>query len=267
MNGKIIEVFCGSMLLLQAVCFLLVQLQIVDSWFFPSTVFFLVFTVFGVIAAVFGLGLWMMAMGKQRRFRPDIILIYFMCLLTSVFMQFTYGLHNINLRASNDSSTDITNPPQYQFSKYQRLHIKEVSPVWGFMDIPHTIVKADTDSMVLSKSGLELKIIINQVANLLGWVMVRRLDNTNADKTFSETYELLAGNAGINQRTDFAVRVMSNNEGFSVVDLRSSSPGRRRDLGFNDLMIRQFAGELAKVVFKDEMTMKSLEPPSSMEVP
>ena len=74
--------------------------------------------------------------------------------------------------------------------------------------------------------------------------MVRRLDNTNADKTFSETYELLAGNAGINQRTDFAVRVMSNNEGFSVVDLRSSSPGRRRDLGFNDLMIRQFAGEL-----------------------
>ena len=266
MNGKIIEVFCGSMLLLQAVCFLLVQLQIVDPWFFPATVFFVVFVVFGGIAAVFGLGLWMMAMGKQRRFRPDIILIYFMCLLSSIFMQFTYGLHNINLRASNDSSTDITNPPLYQFSKYQRLHIKEVSPVWGFMDIPHTIVKADTDSMVLSKSGLELKIIINQVASALGWVMVRRSVNRTADKTFNETYELLAGNAGIDQRTDFAVRIISNNEGFSVVDLRSSSPGRRRDLGFNDLMIRNFADELSKAVLKDEMTVTSLGLPKGLQL-
>jgi hypothetical protein len=30
----------------------------------------------------------------------------------------------------------------------------------------------------------------------------------------------------------------------SVVDVRSSSPGRRRDLGFNELMIRNFTDEL-----------------------
>tara|TARA_B110000967_G_scaffold198743_1_gene232219 strand:+ start:1040 stop:1837 length:798 start_codon:yes stop_codon:yes gene_type:complete len=264
MNGKIIEVFCGLMLLLQASCVLVVQFRIVDPWFFPATVLFVVFTVFGGIAAVFGVGLWMMARRKQRRFRPDMIAIYFTCLFTVVYTQFTHGRHNFNLRASNDSSTDITNPPLYQLSKYQRLHIKEVSPVWGFMNIPHTIAKADTDSIVLSKSGLESKIIINQVANLLGWVMVRRSDNRSADKTFNETYELLAGNNGLGQRTNFVVRIVSNNEGFSVVDLRSSSPGRRRDFGLNELMIRNFAEELAKAVVKDQMT--SLVLPKGLEL-
>jgi hypothetical protein len=80
-----------------------------------------------------------------------------------------------------------------------------VSSVRGFIDIPHTIAKSNTNSIMLSKSGLELKIIINQVTNFLIWVMIWRSDNRNNDKAFNETYELLAGNAGIDQHTDLAV--------------------------------------------------------------
>jgi hypothetical protein len=38
-------------------------------------------------------------------------------------------------------------------------------------------------------------------------------------------------------RTDVAVRIVTNNEGFSVVDIHSSASHSRRDIGFNELMI------------------------------
>ena len=54
------------------------------------------------------------------------------------------------------------------------------------------------------------------------------------------------------------MRVVSNNDGSSVVDIRSSSPGRRRDFGFNELMIRTLVDELEKAVTNDPRTIRSL---------
>ena len=258
MNLKIIEAFCALMLGLQVMFFLLVQFQITDPWSFPALVFFLISLILCAAGAILGIGLCIMRKLQQHAVRSDTIALFFMCLSTVGFFQFVYGWQSLDLTAGNDYSTDITNPPQYQLSKYQRLKVKDVSPVWGFMDIPPKILKSDTGSLVLPKSGVELKIIINQVANKLNWIVVRRSDSMTTDKNFGKTYELTVGVAGVDQRTNLVVRVVSNNDGSSVVDIRSSSPGRRRDFGFNELMIRTLADELEKAVTNDPRTIRSL---------
>lgn len=256
MNLKIIEAFCALMLGLQVMFFLLMQFQ--KPWSFPALVFFVISLILGGVGAILGIGLCIMRKHQQHAVRSDTIVLFFMCLFTVVFFQFVYGWQSLDLTAGNDYSTDITNSPQYQLSKYQRLKVKEVSPVWGFMDIPPKTLKSDTDSLVLPKSGVELKIIINQVTNKLGWIVSRRSGSLTPDKIFEETYELIAGAAGVHQRTNLVVRVVSNNDDSSVVDLRSSSPGRRRDFGFNELMIRTLVDELEKAVTNDPRTIRSL---------
>ena len=258
MNLKIIEAFCALMLGLQVIFFSLVEFQITDPWSFPALVFFLMSLILCAVGAIFGVGFCIMRKHHQLAVRLDTIVLFFMCFSTVGFFQIVYGWQSLDLKAGNDYSTDITNPPQYQLSKYQRLKVKEVSPVWGFMDIPPKILKSDTDSLVLPKSCVELKIIINQVTNKLDWIVSRRSSSVTTDKNFDETYELIVGAAGVHQRTNLVVRVVSNNDGSSVVDIRSSSPGRRRDFGFNELMIRTLADELEKSVTNYPLTIRSL---------
>ena len=258
MNLKIIEAFCALMLGLQVMFFLLVQFQITDPWSFPALVFFVISLILCSVGAILGIGLCIMRKHQQHAVRSDTIVLFLMCLFTAGFFQFVYGWQSLDLTAGNDYSTDITNPPQYQLSKYQRLKVKEVSPVWGFMDVPPKTLKSDADSLVFPKSGMELKVIINKVANKLDWIVARRSDSLTTDKNFNETYELIVGASDVHQRTNLVVRVVSNNDGSSVVDIRSSSPGRRRDFGFNELMIRTLVDELEKAVTNDPRTIRSL---------
>ena len=65
----------------------------------------------------------------------------------------------------------------------------------------------------------------------------RRIDGANTSEGFNETYLLSGGNPGIAGHSDLAVRVVTDNEGFSVVDIHSSARHSRRDLGFNELLI------------------------------
>ena len=258
MNLKIIEAFCALMLGLQVIFFSLVEFQITDPWSFPALVFFLMSLILCAVGAIFGVGFCIMRKHHQLAVRLDTIVLFFMCFSTVGFFQIVYGWQSLDLKAGNDYSTDITNPPQYQLSKYQRLKVKDVSPVWGFMDIPPKILKSDTGSLVLPKSGVELKTIINQVINKLDWIASRRSGSLTTDKSFDGTYEFIVGTAGVHQRTNLVVRVVSNNDGSSVVDIRSSSPGRRRDFGFNELMIRTLADELEKSVTNYPLTIRSL---------
>ena len=121
----------------------------------------------------------------------------------------------------------------------------------------HLILKSDTDSIVLPVSSLVTKRIVIKTLNKMGWRVVRRFSET-MDNNFKEVYEIVGGMAGSPRRTDLLVRLVSVNESSTVVDIRSSSPGRRRDLGFNELMIRNFTEELSKAVPKDQLTMTSL---------
>ena len=245
MNGKIIEVFCALSLGLNITLYLLVQFLIIDPWYFPAVPIFVLSTILGCVGATFGIGLWIMRNHKQYPTRADTMVIFLMCFVPFTFIQVGYGWQNVNVKASNDYSTDLVNPPLFYLSKYERLVIKEVAPFWGFLDIPHVITKAERDSLVFAKSGLELKRMIIKAANNLGWRMIRRSANTSTDNTFNETYEIAGRYGGRAQRTDLVVRVVSNNGGSAIVDIRASSRGSRRDLGFNEMMIQKLARELA----------------------
>jgi len=165
-------------------------------------------------------------------------------------VQLLYGWQSIDLSAGNDYSTDTINPPQFNQSKHDRLHSQQMPSFWRFLDIPHKVLKSDTGSLVLPMSGLDSKIMIKQAINRLGWVFAGRMDDASTSEGFNETYLLRAGNPGIAGHTDVAVRVVTNNEGFSVVDIHSSSYHSRRDLGFNELMILRLKKEILVVASK-----------------
>ena len=255
MNGKKIEVFCALSLGLNITLYLLVQFLIIDPWYFPAVPIFVLSTILGCVGATFGIGLWIMRKHKQYPARAGTMVIFLMCFAPFSLFQvgYGYGWQYVNLKASNDYSTDLVNPPLFSLSKYERLVIKEVAPFWGFLDIPHVITKAERDSLVFAKSGLELKRMIIKAANNLGWRMIRRSANTSTDNTFNVTYEIAGRYGGRAQRTDLVVRVVSNNGGSAIVDIRVSFPSRRRDLGGSEFVLQKFARELEKLVTSDSI--------------
>ncbi|MBT3619600.1 MAG: hypothetical protein HN523_04160 [Porticoccaceae bacterium] len=238
MDGRIIKGFCISMVLLQFIFFGLVQSSVHHNpGYIPANLFLLLFSFCGGVGAIIGIGLCIKRKFNKISFGGEGLVIFLICLLSVLGVQLLYGWQSIDLSAGNDYSTDAINPPQFNQSKHDRLHSHQMPSFWRFMDIPHKVLKSDTDSLVLPMSGFDSKIMIKKAIYGLGWVFVRRLDDASASEGFNETYLLRAGNPGIAGRTDVAVRVVTNNEGFSVVDIHSSSSHSRRDLGFNELMI------------------------------
>ena len=249
MDGKIIKGFCISMVLLQFIFFGLVQYSIHHSpWYIPASLFLLLFVFCGGVAAIIGICLCIRRNFNKTPFGREGLVIFLTCLSSVISVQVFYGWQSIDLSAGNDYSTDAINPPQFNQSKHNRLRSQQMPSFWRFLDIPHKVLKSDTDSLVLSMSGFDSKIMIKQVINKLGWVFVRLMDNTSTSEGFNETYLLRAGNPGIAGRTDVAVRVVTNNEGFSEVDIHSSSSHSRRDLGFNELMILRLKKEILLAV-------------------
>lgn len=244
---KIIEGFCVLIVLAQSLLYLGISFEMVDPWIFPSSVLFLGSVILGGIFGIVGIGLLI-----KRKFRGEAVRLQsvFVCSLSFVilvFVQALYGFQNIDFTKGNDYSTDVVDVPQYQFTKQQRLRSQKVIPLWSFMDIPHKILKSDSDSMVLPVSGLTSKIILKKALNDLGWLVTRRAVSTSKGGGFIETYEITGGLNGTPRRTDLAVRIVSDNGSFSVIDIRSSSPGRRRDLGFNEIMIQKLSEDIFKV--------------------
>ena len=245
MDGKIIKGFCISMVLLQFIFFGLAQYSIHHNpWYIPANLFLVLFVFCGGVGAIIGIGLCIKRSFNKTPFGREGLVIFLTCLSSVISVQVFYGWQSIDLSAGNDYSTDAINPPQFNQSKHNRLRSQQMPLFWRFLDIPHKVLKSDTDSLVLSMSGFDSKIMIKQVINKLGWVFVRLMDNTSTSEGFNETYLLRAGNPGIAGRTDVAVRVVTNNEGFSEIDIHSSSSHSRRDLGFNELMILRLKKEI-----------------------
>ena len=241
MNEKIIKRFCVSMLVLQLIFFNFPE-SYPSAFLINFTI--VVLSVLGGFGAILGIILTVNNKLERAPFVLEKLCIFLACISSIVFIEVLYGFENINLAVGNDYSTDAINPPQFNQSKYGRLRFHQMPSFWCFLDIPHKVLKSDTDSLVLPMSGFDSKIIIKQVINKLGWMFVRLMDNASTSEGFNETYLLRAGNPGIAGHTDVAVRVVTNNEGFSVVDIHSSSYHSRRDLGFNELMILRLKKEI-----------------------
>ena len=226
------------MLALQFVFFGLVQYSQHHSlWYIPANLFLLLFVFCGGVGAIIGIGLCIKRNLNKTPFGREGLVIFLACLSSVISVQLIYGWQSVDLSAGNDYSTDAINPPQFNQSKYGRLRFQQMPSFWRFLDIPHKVLKSDTDSLVLPMSGLDSKIMIKKAIYRLGWVFVRRLDDASTSESFNETYLLRARNPGIAGSTDVALRIVTNNKGFSVVDIHSSASHSRRDLGFNELMI------------------------------
>ena len=238
MDGKIIKGFCISMVLLQFIFFGLAQYSIHHNpWYIPANLFLVLFVFCGGVGAIIGIGLCIKRSFNKTPFGREGLVIFLTCLLSVLGFQHFYGWQSLDFSAGNDYSTDIINPPQFNQSKNDRLHSQQMPSLWRFLDIPHKVLKSDTGSLLLPMSGLDSKIMIKKAIYRLGWVFVRRLDDASTSEGFNETYLLRAGTAEMAGRTDVAVRIVTNNEGFSVVDIHSSASHSRRDIGFNELMI------------------------------
>jgi hypothetical protein len=63
----------------------------------------------------------------------------------------------------------------------------------------------------------------------------------------TETFEFKAGLPLLRQRSDVVVRVVSRQNYRAVIDIRSSSPNKRVDLGFNNMMINKIMAQLLEM--------------------
>jgi hypothetical protein len=247
MNENFFKKFCGVSLSLQFLFFILNHYAVINYWDFPAVLFMLATIFLGGIGAFFGIAQAVKNKGDVNPGRNSAIAAYFLCIFTVTTIEIVYGWNNIDLSAANDYSTDLMTPPQFNQSKHERLLAKESSELLGFMDIPHKVRQAETESLILLMSGFDSKILIKQAINKLGWVFLRRSDDASTDKVFNETYQVKGGITGIIRRTDVAVRIISANAGESIIDIRASSPNSRRDFGFNELVIKELFKELREL--------------------
>ena len=263
---KTIEAALALLLIFQSGLYLIISFEIVDPWIFPTSILFLVYCGLGAVFVCFGVCrlIQRALQGAAIRLHTALLLVLTVSLLSVI--QGSFGFQNLNWKKGNDYSTSITDIPKFSLTKDERLRSTNTSPLWGFMDIPQAILKSDTDSIVLPMPGLVTNRIVIKTLNKMGWRVVRRFDETMDDVGFKKVYEIVGAMVGSPRRTDLLVRVVSLTGSSSVVDIRSSSPGRRRDLGFNELMIRNFADELSKAVLKYQMTMTSLGLPKGLQL-
>ena len=243
---KRIHTFCKVTCVIQAVFFVVVQTGVVNNWVVPVPFLWLITSILAGIVAAYGTFLLIREKLYGKSVRVKSIVVYALNLGIVMFLQVSYGYQNLDLQKGNDYSTDIVDAPRHRLTSDKRMTSKEVSYVWGFLSIPHKILKSDLDSIILPVSNLDSTLIVKKAINRLGWVLRRHSVSTTSDGGPSDNYEFKAG-LHLLDRNDVVVRLSSNPSGSVVVDMRSSSVVRRRDWGTNNLIIKRLAGEILDV--------------------
>jgi len=244
---KIIYSFSTVTCVIQVVFFVVVQTGVVNNWVVPVPFLWLITSILAGIVAAYGTFLLIREKLYGKSVRVKSIVVYALNLGIVMFLQVSYGYQNLDLQKGNDYSTDIVDAPRHRLTSDKRMTSKEVSYVWGFLSIPHKILKSDLDSIILPVSNLDSTLIVKKAINRLGWVLRRHSVSTTSDGGPSDNYEFKAGFHTLLDRNDVVVRLRSNQAGSVVVDMRSSSSVRRRDWGTNNLIIKRLAGEILDV--------------------
>lgn len=245
MRVKIVERFCIAMVLMQVVLAWDPRFTRDSLGDFPQGMIFVIFGLLGFISAVFGIGILLKQLINHQTMNVGLLLACGLTFSITVVVQISYGWQNFNFKKANDYSTDIVNPPQFQQTKHERLIIQDISSIWQFFDIPHKITKADIGSIVLPLSGLDSKIVLKRVIERSSWKLSSYSTSSSDGVDFSETYEFRGSKGNpVSQLTDLSVRIASTEAGFSVIDIRSSSRVRYRDLGANSNVIRQLTMDI-----------------------
>jgi len=244
---KRIHTFCKVTCVIQAVFFVVVQTGVVNNWVAPVPFLWLITSILAGIVSAYGMFLLIREKFYARSLRLKSMVVYAFNLGIVIFLQVSYGYHNLDLQNGNDYSTDIVDAPRHRLTADKRMTAKEVSNVWGFLSVPHKTLKSDLDSIILPFSKVDSTLIVRKAINRLGWVIRRHSVTTMSDGGLSDNYEFKAGLTNLLDRLDVVVRLRSNQSGSVVVDIRSSSVRSRRDWGINNLIIKRLGGEILDV--------------------
>ena len=216
---------------------------------FPIAYFVIFFHFLGLILIILGIPLVFMHFRKSARLKLDMILALIIFCIPIIWFDKQYGWLNINFIAANDYSTDVESVPQFSRSKHDRLHFKEVQPLWRFLNIPHKVLKAPgIESISLDMEPKTASRLVKRALVMLGWPRT----NTGSNGV---TIEAAANLVGEEQSTDLVIRILPKGEGGSLLDVRSSSRAQRRDLGSNMVIIRKFIDHLDLEIAKSKKAL------------
>ena len=118
---------------------------------------------------------------------------------------------------------------------------------WSLFEISDKTLKADAGSVIVPMSGLDIKRLIKKMARNFGWIAIRYEVLGSSSTSLTETFEFKAGSPLLWQRSDVVVRVVSRQSYTAVIDIRSSSPNKRVDLGFNNMMINRIRAQVLEM--------------------
>ena len=184
---------------------------------FPIAYFVIFFHFLGLILIILGIPLVFMHFRKSARLKLDMILALIIFCIPIIWFDKLYGWLNINFIAANDYSTDVESVPQFSRSKHDRLHFKEVQPLWRFLNIPHKVLKAPgIESISLDMEPKTASRLVKRALVMLGWPRT----NTGSNGV---TIEAAANLVGEEQSTDLVIRILPKGEGGRLLDVRSSS--------------------------------------------
>ena len=202
-NGKI-ETFCLAMITAQVILFWLGQSSLVGNKALPFGAF-VIPTVLGFIVGIFGLGVIVKELLNRQPLRLPLLFACGLGLSSFVFYEVNFG----------------------------------ETKFWSLFEISDKTLKADAGSVIVPMSGLDIKRLIKKMARNFGWIAVRYEVLGSSSTGLTETFEFKAGSPLLRQRSDVVVRVVSRQSYSAVIDIRSSSPNKRVDLGFNNMMINK----------------------------
>lgn len=216
---------------------------------FPLASVVIFFHLLGLILIILGIPLVLIHFRKSAHLKLDIILALIIFCIPIIWFDKQYGWLNINFIAANDYSTDVGSIPQFSRSKHDRLHFKEVHPLWRFLNVPDKVLKAPgIDSIVLDMDPKMTSRLVKRALVMLGWPRT----NTGANGL---TIEASANIVAEKQVTDLVIRILPKGEGGSLIDVRSSSRAQRRDLGSNMVIIRKFIDHLDLEIAKSKKAL------------
>ena len=243
-NGKI-ETLCLAMITAQVILFWLGQSSMVGNKALPFGAF-IIPAVLGFIVGIFGLSVIVRELLNRQPIQFSLLFACGLCISSFLMYQVNLGWQNLDFRRGNDYSTDIMNVPKYNVSREGRLNFGETK-FWSLFEISDKTLKADASSVIVPMLGLDIKRLIKKMARNFGWIAIRYEVLGSSSTGLTETFEFKAGSRLLRQRSDVVVRVVSRQNYRAVIDIRSSSPNKRVDLGFNNMMINKIRAQLLEM--------------------
>jgi|TARA_B110000908_G_scaffold135400_1_gene160179 hypothetical protein len=171
--------------------------------------------------------------------RAEFLALMASCVIPVLLVHFIVGAQNFSLSETNDVTTNIENPPEFNRSRDSRHAATNFSQIWNFLKIPERVTKHPSlRTIEVDLSCESLVPMVFTTFHYLGWPM------SFVDRT-ANSIEAKASWSSANQINDFVVRMTPLESKGCGVALRSASRHERRDLGMNLLLLDRFMAKFS----------------------